>query len=167
MTANFKNGMRPSTADQARCIPMLLETAPDFGYDSKLVNKWVASFGVPESTARNHTSPDIAAIKAKRDAKIMELLGEGKSQRTIAEEVGCSQPKIAEFVKALSDQKSPVDKNDHAESPNATPSIQGCQADQSTNSTKKSAGQNDAKCPADKTHQESPNETSSIQGRRT
>jgi transcriptional regulator with XRE-family HTH domain len=75
-------------------------TAPDFGFDSKEVNKWVASFGVPASTARNWTSSLVEEVKAKRDAEIVRLDAEGKTQREIAEVIGCSKDTVSK-VKAV------------------------------------------------------------------
>ena len=71
---------------------------------------------MPTSTARNHTAPLIATIDARRDAKILELHAEGLSQRKIAAEIGCGQATIS---KVLSDRKSPEDKTDHPQSPEA------------------------------------------------
>jgi hypothetical protein len=92
---------------------MLLETAPDFGFDSKEVNKWVTSFGIPESTANNWTSDLIKEVKGKRDAKILELLDEGLSERKVMEEVGCSKGTVGNIKKAA--QKTPVEENGQQE----------------------------------------------------
>lgn len=73
MSANWKNGLRPKPEDATRSVHMLLSIAPDFGFDSKAVNKWVTSFGIPASTARNHTKEMVEQVKAKRDAEILRL----------------------------------------------------------------------------------------------
>lgn len=90
MTANWKNGLRPKSEDARRSVHMLLSTAPDFGFDSTAVNKWLQCFGIPASTARNHTKDKVEEIKAKRDAEIVRLMNEGLSSREIEAETGIS-----------------------------------------------------------------------------
>lgn len=114
MSANWENGLRPKAADAQRSISILLDTAPDFGFDSKAVNKWVTSFGIPASTARNYTKKLVEDVKAKRDAEIIRLDAEGKTQREIAGSVGCDQKTVSNTLKEQSEEKCPQDKNPQA-----------------------------------------------------
>lgn len=88
MSANWENGLRPKAEDAARSINMLLKTAPDFGYDSKAANKWVTSFGIPKSTAENHTSSKIAEIKEALHNAARPLYLNNMSLRKASEELG-------------------------------------------------------------------------------
>lgn len=90
------------------------DIAPDFGYDSKAVNKWLTSFGVPASTARNWTKDKVAEVKAKRDAEVLRLDAEGKSSREIEEATGIGY-KTAQRVVDEAGTKRPLDKTSQEE----------------------------------------------------
>jgi len=107
MSSNFKNGVRPSKADAARCIPMLLKTAPDFGCSSKLVVPWLRSFGIPRTTAQDHTKAIRELMDEERDSTILRLLEQGDTQSAIAESLGVSESLIKR-VKAASRSDSRV-----------------------------------------------------------
>lgn len=94
MSANFQNGKNPNDGDATKAIGRLLEMAPDFGYKSEAVGKWLMSFNIGRSTALDKASPLIAEIKAKRNAKIMELHEEGLSQSAISKEINCARSTV-------------------------------------------------------------------------
>ncbi|WP_415895821.1 hypothetical protein ACMXYQ_05210 [Neptuniibacter sp. PT34_22] len=91
MSANWENGLRPKAKDAERSINMLLATAPDFGYDSKAVNKWVTSFGIPASTARNYTKDVIEKVKAALKEAARPLYEEGVTFRKAADSFGLGE----------------------------------------------------------------------------
>lgn len=112
MSRNFKHGKKATAEDTKKAIKRLMEFAPDFGYDSKGVNKYIEGY-IKSSHIRKFTPTYIEAIKKKRDAKILELHGEGKSQREISEEVGCAKGTIQNVLD--DGQKSSPNKNVHQE----------------------------------------------------
>lgn len=88
-------------------------TAPDFGFDSKEVNKWVASFGIPASTARNHTSVLIAEVKDKLREAARPLFSAGTSYRKASAELQVGErvmQTVFEEFRADSAAKSPLDE---------------------------------------------------------
>ncbi|MEH6652333.1 MAG: ParB/RepB/Spo0J family partition protein [Motiliproteus sp.] len=112
MAANWKNGLRPKSSDAARSVGLLLETAPAFGFDSKAVIKWITSFGIPSSTARNHTKELRLEIDADRDSEIIRLNEEEMPQRDIAAAVGCSLGTVNQRVANTSVQNKPLAENE-------------------------------------------------------
>lgn len=117
MTANWANGMRPSKEAAKRSIEMLLETAPDFGYDSKKVIPWLAGYGIPKSTARNNTKKMREEIDELRDAKIEDLFTEGSSLREIASVVGASPQTVKNILDAVQNKPEAQTGQDDEEHP--------------------------------------------------
>lgn len=106
MTSNGKHGLKAEAADKKRAIETVLSALkPDFGYNSKAVVPWLTERGFQKRTAEKYTGKHVVKgvefeglrnqIDAKRDAKILELLGTGKSQRDVASEVGCGQKTVS------------------------------------------------------------------------
>ena len=108
MTANWQNGLRPSKDDAQRSLKILLDTAPDFGYDSKQVIKWLTTFGIPKSTAGNNTKELRSDIDDKRDAEILRLSAEGLSDVAIGKEVGCTDKTVRSHIERLSSESEPA-----------------------------------------------------------
>ena len=114
MSANWKNGQRPNKEDSARSIGMLLDTAPDFGFDAKAVVKWLVEYGVPRSTAQRHTKELRERMIEKRDDEIIQQDRVGVSQVKIAKAVGCSRDTVQNVLAAcrncsLSENGTPSD----------------------------------------------------------
>jgi len=137
--------LRDEKEDAARSIAMLLETAPDFGYDSKLVIKWLVGHGLPQSTARNHTKELREQIDAKRDAKILELSARGLGKKAIATEVGCS-PNTAQGVITSRGQNEPLAQTDPQATPIATPESADSTCDDDTDLMPWETGFSDEEC---------------------
>ena len=112
MTANFRNGLDKAKGDVGRAIETIMEDAPDFGYDSKLVVKWLMDMSINKRTAEDSTKEYRASINELRDAKIEDLHNEGMSQRAIAAEVGCSNGYVASYVKPLGAQNAQSAQNE-------------------------------------------------------
>ena len=113
MSANWSNGMRPNNKDAARSIGIMLESAPDFGYDSKKVVPWLMTFGIPKTTARDRTKEKRLQIDEMRDAKIEDMLNEGSTCREIAALIGCSVGTVQNVKKSLSVQNERTAQNEH------------------------------------------------------
>lgn len=98
---------------------MLLDTAPDFGYDSKLVIKWLETFGIPKTTARDNTKKLREEIDAKRDATILRLKESGETTRSIAAATGAAEGTVKNVIKQAGQNERPA-KNAQEEHPATT-----------------------------------------------
>ncbi|MEH6652334.1 MAG: hypothetical protein V7707_20140 [Motiliproteus sp.] len=114
-SANWSNGQRPNRDDAAKSTARILAKAPDFGFVSKAVIAWLVSFGIPKSTARNHTKELRADIDTKRDAEIERLDSKGLSLREIGQEIGLTHGTVGNRLKALGELKLAVQNEQEAQ----------------------------------------------------
>jgi len=87
-----------------RSVPKLLETMPDFGYDTAKVIPWVMSFEVKKTPATDGSKAKRDEMTAARNAEIVRLSEEGLSGRKIGEAVGCSEGAIRKILSAYNDR---------------------------------------------------------------
>jgi len=117
MTANFthlRGGSKPSAGDQKKAINKLCEVlAEDFGYSSKNVVKMLQEAGVTANASwmRKCTQSVRDEIDEERDAAILRLTEEGKTQREIASEIGCAQMTVSNVVRGQAEQKRSKSEN--------------------------------------------------------
>lgn len=115
MSANFRGNLTPNDGDCARAIGRLMSVAPDFGYDSKQVVKWLVSFGIKKTVATDYTVAKRKQIDELRDAKIEDLHNEGLSQQKIADELGISRQPVRDLINGLNDRGGQKTQEDDEE----------------------------------------------------
>jgi hypothetical protein len=115
MTANFRNGLDKVKGDVGRAIAGIMEDAPDFGYDSKAVVKWLMDMSIAKRTAEENTQEYRTAIDEKRDAKIMELHASGMSGHKIAESTGIPQKTVSRRLVDLRESNTHYAQTTHPE----------------------------------------------------
>lgn len=105
MSANYKNGMRPSDADKQRSIKRLLKSAiVEQWMDSphKLSTKRMAeATGIPKRSVERYTKEFRDLLEEKRNNKIIESHQLGKSNVAIAFELGIGEATVRRFLSSL------------------------------------------------------------------
>ena len=111
MSANWTNGLRPNNEDAERSIRMLLENAPDFGYEPKAVANWLRSLGIPERTARRYAKDKAEEIRSKREEAVMALHKEGCSFLNIAEKLDITEKAVRGAIDSYKEQDCALSAN--------------------------------------------------------